>query len=170
MTKEPYQMAREFHQTFEPQPPVTPQAFSTERGSFRAGFKVEEIVEFLYGTAEGDTVKFEELVTELHKSVDQAKAKVLEKAEPVEDPLVAQVDALTDLLYFTYGSFALIGVDPKPIFEIVHQANMGKVFPDGKPRYHPVTNKVMKPDNWQADFAPEPLIKKELDKQKGKAQ
>ena len=94
----------------------------------------------------------------------------MEKAEPVEDPLVAQVDALTDLLYFTYGSFALIGVDPKPIFEIVHQANMGKVFPDGKPRYHPVTNKVMKPDNWQADFAPESLIKKELDKQKGKAQ
>ena len=88
------------------------------------------------------------------------------KAEPVKDPLVAEVDALTDLLYFTYGSFALIGVDPKPIFEIVHRANMGKLFPDGKPRYHPITNKVMKPDDWQEKYAPEPLIKRELDRQR----
>ena len=88
----------------------------------------------------------------------------------MEDPLIAEVDALTDLLYFTYGSFALIGVDPQPIFEIVHRANMGKLFPDGKPRYHPVTNKVMKPEDWQQKYAPEPLIKEEIDRQKGKAE
>lgn len=88
----------------------------------------------------------------------------------MEDALISEVDALTDLLYFTYGSFALIGVDPQPIFEIVHRANMGKLFPDGKPRYHPVTNKVMKPEDWQENYAPEPLIKKELDRQKGKAE
>lgn len=167
--KEPYQMAREFHETFLPKPPKKPQAFTKERGSFRAGFKVEEIVEFLYGVANGDEAAFKELVKELHNSVDQAEEKVLAKAEPVGDPLIAEVDALTDLLYFTYGSFALIGVDPKPIFEIVHRANMGKLFPDGKPKYHPVTNKVLKPDDWEEKFAPEPLIKKELDKQKGKA-
>lgn len=166
---EPYQMAREFHETFAPAPPEQPKAFSKERGSFRAGFKVEEIVEFLYGAAEGDTAEFNELVKNLHTSIDQAQKKVLAKKETVEDPLIAEVDALTDLLYFTYGSFALIGVDPKPIFEIVHRANMGKLFPDGKPRYHPITNKVMKPEDWQAKFAPEPLIKKELDRQKGKA-
>lgn len=167
--KEPYQMAKQFHETFAPDPPKKPQAFSKERGSFRAGFKAEEIVEFLYGIAHGDETEFKELVKKLHKSVDEAEAKVLAKSEPIEDPLIAEVDALTDLLYFTYGSFALIGVDPKPIFEIVHQANMGKLFPDGKPRYHPVTNKVMKPDDWQEKYAPEPLIKKELDRQKGRA-
>lgn len=161
-----YQMAREFHETFAPAPPKKPQAFSRERGSFRAGFKAEEIVEFLYGVAEGDEVEFNDLVEQLHQSIEQAKEKVLTKAEPVKDPLVAEVDALTDLLYFTYGSFALIGVDPKPIFEIVHRANMGKLFPDGKPRYHPITNKVMKPDDWQEKYAPEPLIKRELDRQR----
>ncbi|MFQ7233377.1 MAG: HAD family hydrolase [Enterococcus hulanensis] len=167
---EPYQMAREFHETFTPTPPNKPKVFTKERGSFRAGFKAEEIVEFLYGVAEGDEAEFAELVKELHESVDQAKEKVLTKAEVVDDPLIAEVDALTDLLYFTYGSFALIGVDPKPIFEIVHRANMGKLFPDGKPRYHPVTNKVLKPGDWQEKYAPEPLIKKELDRQKGKAE
>lgn len=169
MSKEPYQMARAFHETFAPTPPNAPKAFSKERGSFRAGFKAEEIVEFLYGVAEGDEAEFKELVERLHESVDQAKEKVLAKAETVEDPLIAEVDALTDLLYFTYGSFALIGVDPQPIFEIVHRANMGKLFPDGKPRYHPVTNKVMKPEDWQQKYAPEPLIKEEIDRQKGKA-
>ncbi|MBO0453657.1 HAD family hydrolase [Candidatus Enterococcus murrayae] len=167
---EPYQMAREFHTVFAPMPPEKPEAFSKERGSFRAGFKVEEIVEFLYGVAEGDEADFNALVAKLHEDVDQAKEKVSAKAAPVTDPLIAEVDALTDLLYFTYGSFALIGVDPKPIFEIVHRANMGKLFPDGKPRYHPITNKVMKPDDWQEKYAPEPLIQKELDRQKGKAE
>ena len=28
----------------------------------------------------------------------------------------------------------LMGVDPKPLFDAVHEANMGKVFPDGKAR------------------------------------
>ncbi|MDT2612624.1 HAD family hydrolase [Enterococcus dongliensis] len=166
---EPYQMAREFHKIFAPEPPEKPTAFSIERGSFRAGFKAEEIVEFLYGAAQGDEQTFHELVGKLHESIDQAQEKVLAKAEVVEDPLIAEVDALTDLLYFTYGSFALIGVDPQPIFEIVHRANLGKLFPDGKPRYHPVTNKVLKPEDWQKNYAPEPLIKKELDRQKGKA-
>ncbi|MWO10827.1 HAD family hydrolase, partial [Escherichia coli] len=51
------------------------------------------------------------------------------------------------------------------IFEIVHQANMGKLFPDGKPHYHPVTNKVLKPDNWEEQCAPEPKIAKEIQRQ-----
>lgn len=168
--KDPYQMAREFHETFALTPPNTPTAFTPDRGKFRAGFKAEEIVEFLYAVAEGDEKLFAEYVAELHQSVDQAKLKVLSKGEPVVDPLTAEVDALTDLLYFTYGSFALIGVDPQPIFKIVHRANMGKLFPDGKPRYHPITNKVLKPEDWAQRFAPEPLIQKELERQKGNAE
>ena len=33
MSKEPYQMAKEFHETFAPAPPNLPKAFSKERGS-----------------------------------------------------------------------------------------------------------------------------------------
>ena len=31
----------------------------------------------------------------------------------------------------------LMGVDPERIFDIVHQANMGKMFPDGKAHFGP---------------------------------
>ena len=58
-----------------------------------------------------------------------------------------------------------MGVDPKPFFDIVHEANMGKLFPDGKAHYDPETHKILKPDHWEETFAPEPAIKKELDKQ-----
>ncbi|MEL5940080.1 HAD family hydrolase, partial [Tetragenococcus halophilus] len=75
-------------------------------------------------------------------------------------------DALADIMYFTYGSFVLLGVDPQPIMDIVHQANMGKVFPDGKPHYDKKTNKVLKPANWEAYIAPEGKITKELQRQK----
>ncbi len=162
----PYEMTKEFHRVFAPQPPETPTPFSAERAAFRAGFKIEEIVEFMYGAVEGNPEKFADAVKQLHENIEQAKEKILTKQEPVKDLLTAEVDALTDLLYFTYGSFALIGVNPKPIFEIVHRANMGKLFPDGKPHYHPVTHKVLKPDNWEADYAPEKLIQAELTKQK----
>ena len=87
------------------------------------------------------------------------------KQKPVTDTLVEQVDALCDLLYFTYGSFSLLGVDPAPILKIVHEANMGKLFPDGMPHYHPVTHKVMKPADWEERFAPEPRIKAEIERQ-----
>ena len=67
----------------------------------------------------------------IKKSVDKAEQKVLAKGKPVSDPLVEEVDALVDLLYFTYGSFCLMGVNPTKIIEIVHQANMGNYFQMG---------------------------------------
>lgn len=157
-----FEMAEEFHETFDPRKPTQPTAFSLADTDHRMGFKAEELVEFLYATANNDQEVFEELVASLHQSIDTAKEKVLSKKKPVTDPLLDQVDALTDLLYFTYGSFSLMGVDPTKIFAIVHQANMGKLFPDGQPHYHPITNKVLKPDDWEARFAPEPKIKAEL--------
>lgn len=165
----PFEKTEAFHQQFDNRRPESPQAFTREQASARAGFKVEELVEFLYGAAGNDQVQFKQLVTQLKKDVDAAEEKVLKKEKTVIDPLVEQVDALVDLLYFTYGSFSLLGVEPTPIFSIVHEANMGKLFPDGKPRYHPVTHKVLKPDNWEADYAPEPKIKAELERQKAAA-
>ncbi|VNK34945.1 cof family protein [Streptococcus pneumoniae] len=51
------------------------------------------------------------------------------------------------------------------LIDIVHQANMGKIFPDGKAHFDPVTHKILKPDNWEEKYAPEPAIKKELQRQ-----
>lgn len=161
----PFEKTELFHEKFDNRKPNTPTQFSAKQASDRAGFKVEEIVEFLYGSANNDPALFKELVHQLKASVDEAEKKVLSKEKAVTDPLVDQVDALIDLLYFTYGSFSLLGVDPTELFSIVHEANMGKIFPDGTPHYHPITHKVLKPDNWETDFAPEPKIKAELERQ-----
>ena len=108
----PYEMACAFHEVFNPHQPEQPTAFSPELASRRAEFKVEELVEFLYSAADNDQVLFQQLVNGLKKSVDKAEQKVLAKGKPVSDPLVEEVDALVDLLYFTYGSFCLMGIKP----------------------------------------------------------
>jgi Uncharacterized protein conserved in bacteria len=165
----PFEMTEEFHRTFDARQPGKPTAFTAETASHRANFKAEEIVELLYASSENQT-EFEQLVEGLHTAIDKAQAKSLAQGTFSTEPLVDQVDALTDLLYFTYGSFSLIGVDPEPIMHIVHEANMHKLFPDGKPHYDPETNKVLKPENWARDFAPEMKIKKEITRQKRKAE
>ncbi len=38
-----------------------------------------------------------------------------------------------------------MGVDPYELFNTVHKANMGKIFPDGKAHFDPVTHKILKP-------------------------
>ena len=100
----------------------------------------------------------------MHEALDKAAAKVRSKSN-ADISLVGQVDALIDTLYFTYGSFVLMGVDPERIFDIVHQANMGKIFPDGKAHFDPVTHKILKPDDWEEKYAPEPAIERELERQ-----
>lgn len=158
-------MTGEFHEVFNPRKSEIPTALSREDAKFRGGFKIEELVEYLYASADNDHELFEEDITYLHQSIDAAKQKVLTKHGKVKDSLVDQVDALTDLLYLTYGTFSLMGIDPAPVFEIIHQANMGKRFPDGQPHYDPVTNKVVKPPDWEEKYAPEPKIKAEIFRQ-----
>lgn len=171
MTKQsPFEQAEEFHEIFDPRKPKVPTAFSPEEASFRAGFKQEELVELLYAASNNDLALFEQLTEQLQQDIIKAKKKILAKSEPVENVLVSEVDALVDVLYFTYGSFSLLGVDPMPIFDIVHQANMGKLFPDGQPHYDPKTNKVLKPENWARDFAPEKKIYAEIKRQQQKKQ
>jgi predicted HAD superfamily Cof-like phosphohydrolase len=166
----PFQQAEEFHQTFDPRRPAVPTPFTADEAAFRAAFKIEELVELTAAAAGGDPEKLHKKVQMLHEALDKAEEKMLQKQNWGKDPLIEQADALTDILYFTYGSFSLMGVDPTRIFDIVHQANMGKLFPDGEPHYDPVTNKVLKPENWEAEYAPEPKIRQEIERQSREAQ
>lgn len=158
-----FNQAKAFHAMMDGQTQELPNVYDLKTAGHRAGFKIEEIVEFLQATASSQE-EFDEAIKGLHNAVDKAATKVGEK-DFSEDHLTGQVDALIDLLYFTYGSFALMGVDPQPIFNIVHQANMGKIFPDGKPHFDPVTHKILKPADWEEKYAPEPAIKAELERQ-----
>ncbi|EOT44824.1 hypothetical protein [Enterococcus columbae] len=183
---QPYEMAATFHQIFDDRQPKIPTPFTLQEAIFRQGFKLEELIELLHVTAGDDQQAFDQACLAMHQVIEQTKEKILKKAatqkvsvqtaskevNATDDLtiLTQQVDALVDLLYFTYGSFVLLGVDPKPMLEIVHQANLGKLFPDGKPHHDPVTNKVLKPADWAQRYAPEPKILAELKRQIALAQ
>lgn len=77
--------------------------------------------------------------------------------------LVEQVDAAIDKYYFALGDLVELGINPYPIFAIVHAANMAKLGPDGKPIPHAtIPGKVGKPPGWQS---PEPWIEAEIERQ-----
>ncbi|HGC9351067.1 TPA: HAD-IIB family hydrolase [Streptococcus agalactiae] len=161
---ENFNKVKSFHLLMDGETIETPRLYDSKEAGFRSDFKVEEIVEFLYAASQGNQKVFDQSIRNLHLAIDKARDKVISKDNP-ETPLVGEVDALTDLLYLTYGSFVLMGVDPKPLFDTVHEANMGKIFPDGKAHFDPVTHKILKPDDWEEHFAPEPSIRRELDSQ-----
>ena len=158
-----FNKVKAFHHMMDERTQEEPKAWDLEGATHRADFKIEELVEFVRASSNSDE-DFQAAVAEMHQALDKAATKV-SKTIPAKQDLIGQVDALIDTLYFTYGSFVLMGVDPERIFEIVHQANMGKVFPDGKAHFDPVTHKILKPDDWEEKYAPEPAIKKEIERQ-----
>jgi predicted HAD superfamily Cof-like phosphohydrolase len=153
---------RQFHKAFNHLANSSPTVIPTDVAIARTHWTAEELVEFLYATAKGDKEEFINMVMGLKQSIDNTTCKIIEKGEPVEDVLVAQADALTDINYFTQGSFVIMGVDPQPLFDIVQNANMAKLFPDGKPRYRKEDGKIIKPDGW---IPPEPQLKAEIQRQ-----
>ena len=56
-------------------------------------------------------------------------------------------DALTDILYVTYGAGHAFGIDLDKCFEEVQNSNMSKLGKDGKPIYNE-SGKVMKGPNY----------------------
>lgn len=161
-----YEQVKEFHDTFHPSENLIPTAFTPVEALHRASFTTEEMIEFLYASVGGDPAEFDQIIAKWQENIQQTVTKIKTEAKPVEDVLIGQVDALIDANYFNYGSFVLMGVNPQPVFHFVHQANMGKLFPDGKPHYREGDGKVLKPENWEADFAPEGKIKTEIERQK----
>ena len=66
--------------------------------------------------------------------------------------LLEAADALTDILYVTYGAGHAFGVDLDKCFEEVQRSNMSKLGEDGKPIYNE-KGKVMKgPKYFQPDL------------------
>ena len=72
------------------------------------------------------------------------KEELDELNQAIKDNDIKEVaDALTDILYVTYGAGHAFGVDLDKCFEEVQQSNMSKLGSDGKPIYNK-SGKVMK--------------------------
>jgi len=64
-----------------------------------------------------------------------------------EKDIIAIADALTDILYVTYGAGHAFGIDLDKCFTEVQRSNMSKLGADGKPVYRD-DGKVMKGSNY----------------------
>jgi predicted HAD superfamily Cof-like phosphohydrolase len=75
---------------------------------------------------------------------DLIKEELEELKEAMENKDLLEVaDALTDILYVTYGAGHAFGIDLDQCFDEVQNSNMSKLGKDGKPIYNE-TGKVMK--------------------------
>ena len=81
------------------------------------------------------------------------KEELDEFEEALKDKNLKEVaDALTDILYVTYGAGHAFGIDLDKCFDEVQRSNMSKLGEDGKPIYNE-SGKVMKgPNYFQPDL------------------
>ena len=85
-------------------------------------------------------------INSLRISLIQEELEELKKAIQDKD-IVEVADALTDILYVTYGAGHAFGIDLDQCFNEVQNSNMSKLGDDGKPIYNE-NGKVMKGPNY----------------------
>ena len=79
---------------------------------------------------------------------EMIKEELEEFKEAIDTKDIKEVaDALTDILYVTYGAGHAFGIDLDKCFEEVQNSNMSKLGKDGKPIYNE-NGKVMKGPNY----------------------
>ena len=80
--------------------------------------------------------------------IDLIKEEFIELNNAMNEKDLTEVaDALTDILYVTYGAGHAFGIDLDKCFEEVQNSNMSKLGEDGKPIYNE-SGKVMKGPNY----------------------
>ena len=87
-----------------------------------------------------------EKITQLRVSLIEEELSELKEAINQKN-LKEVADALTDILYVTYGAGHAFGIDLDKCFEEVQNSNMSKLGSDGKPIYND-KGKVMKGPNY----------------------
>jgi len=80
--------------------------------------------------------------------IDLIKEELEELTEAMNNKDLLEVaDALTDILYVTYGAGHALGIDLDKCFDEVQNSNMSKLDINGKPIYNE-SGKVMKGPNY----------------------
>ena len=87
-----------------------------------------------------------EKINDLRYNLIKEELDELKQAIDGKD-LLEVADALTDILYVTYGAGHAFGINLDNCFNEVQNSNMSKLDPDGKPIYND-DGKVMKGPNY----------------------
>ena len=100
-----------------------------------------------YGQEVKDKAEFSDEKTNKLR-IDLIKEELEELTQAMNDKNLLEVaDALTDILYVTYGAGHAFGIDLDKCFDEVQNSNMSKLGEDGKPIYNE-SGKVMKGPNY----------------------
>ena len=100
-----------------------------------------------YGQEVKDKAEFSDAKTNKLR-IDLIKEELEELTQAMNDKNLLEVaDALTDILYVTYGAGHAFGIDLDICFDEVQNSNMSKLGEDGKPIYNE-SGKVMKGPNY----------------------
>ena len=70
-----------------------------------------------------------------------------------ENDILEVADALTDILYVTYGAGHAFGINLDKCFEEVQKSNMSKLGKDGKPIYNEQGKVLKGPDYFKPDLS-----------------
>ena len=100
-----------------------------------------------YGQEVKDKAGFSDAKTNKLR-INLIKEELEELTEAMQDENLLEVaDALTDILYVTYGAGHAFGIDLDKCFDEVQNSNMSKLGEHGKPIYNEA-GKVMKGPNY----------------------
>ena len=100
-----------------------------------------------YGQEVKDKAEFSDAKTNKLR-IDLIKEELEELTQAMNDKNLLEVaDALTDILYVTYGAGHAFGIDLDKCLDEVQNSNMSKLGEDGKPIYNE-SGKVMKGPNY----------------------
>ena len=100
-----------------------------------------------YGQEVKDKADFSDARTNKLR-IDLIKEELEELTQAMNEKNLLEVaDALTDILYVTYGAGHAFGIDLDKCFDEVQNSNMSKLGEDGKPIYNE-SGKVMKGPNY----------------------
>ena len=115
--------------------------------SYMSNFNKVKTFMNTYGQEVKNTPEFpDSKIVQLRIDLIQEELNELKEAINNND-IIEVADALTDILYVTYGAGHSFGVDLDSCFNEVQNSNMSKLGDDGKPIYNE-SGKVMKGPNY----------------------
>lgn len=127
--------------------PTHPRPMTRDEVFFLVKMNCEELMELLATVLDdGEDVKaeFVQLVQARAEPPPDYTIKGKDAARIMEE----QVDALVDIDYYNGNAAAKVAFNMDDVFDVVHQANMNKRFPDGT--FHKNDEgKIVKPPGWR---------------------
>lgn len=139
-----YEKVKEFTEKSGIPIPEVPRKMNRTEVSFITRMILEELQELLLTVANPEE-NTKDMLIELVNLSRLPTNKVLESDI---DIIAEQVDAFVDIDYYSNNAASKVGMNTDAVFDLVHEANMSKLFPDGT--FHKdESGKIIKPPNWK---------------------